>query len=83
MTQTVQRLSISLPAELLRYAAQYKHIHQLESRSEVIARALEALRTLERIEGYKQMAQDYRTKPDPLMDSGISDGLEPSTEDNW
>ena len=83
MTQTAQRLSISLPTDLVRYAEQYKQSHQLESRSEVIARALKALRTLERIEGYKQMAQDYRAQPDPLLDSGVSDGLEPSTEANW
>ncbi len=83
MAQTVQRLSVSLPAELARYAESYRKTHQLESRSEVIVRALEALRTLERIEGYKQMAQDYRSNPDLLLDSGLSDGLEPSTKENW
>ena len=38
---------------------------------------------LERIEGYQHMAQDYRTKPDPLLDSGLGDGLEPSDENTW
>ena len=38
---------------------------------------------LERIEGYKHMAQDYHTKPDPLLDSGLGDGLEPSDENTW
>ena len=38
---------------------------------------------LERIEGYKQMVQDYHSKPDSLLGSGMSDGFEPSTEDDW
>jgi Arc/MetJ-type ribon-helix-helix transcriptional regulator len=80
---TSQKISISLSPELLKYAEEYQKVHKLASRSEVIAHAMKALRDRELLEGYKAMAEDYKNNPDPLVDSGISDGLEPSTEDTW
>jgi Arc/MetJ-type ribon-helix-helix transcriptional regulator len=80
---TNQKISISLSPELLRYAEDYQKAHGLASRSEVIAHAMKALRDKELLEGYKAMAEDYKKNPDPLLDSGINEGLEPSTEDTW
>ena len=80
---TNQKISISLSPELLRYAEEYQKTHKLASRSEVIALAMKALRERELFNGYKAMAEDYQKNPDPLLDSGINDGLEPSTEETW
>lgn len=80
---TNQKISISLSPELLRYAEEYQKTHKLASRSEVIALAMKALRDKELLEGYKAMAQDYQKKPDPLIEAGINDGLEPSDETSW
>jgi excisionase family DNA binding protein len=34
-------------------------------------------------EGYEAMSEDYEQNPDPLVDAGSSDGLEPSDEKTW
>ncbi len=81
--KTNQKISVSLSPELLRYAEEYQKAHKLSSRSEVIAHAMKALRDKELLEGYKAMADDYQKNPDPLVETGISDGLEPSDETSW
>jgi metal-responsive CopG/Arc/MetJ family transcriptional regulator len=78
-----QKISISLSPELLRYAEDYQQAHGLASRSEVIAHAMKALRERELLEGYKAMAEDYKKNPEILLDAGVNDGLEPSTEETW
>ena len=83
MEKNSQKISISLSPEWITYAEAYQKKHGLSSRSEVIARAMQSLRERELAEGYRALAKDYETSPDPLLDSGINEGLEPSTEDDW
>ncbi len=84
MSETVaQKISISLPSDLLSYAETYQNKHGLKSRSEVMAAAVRALRELELIEGYRAMRRDHDMNPDPFGDAGLTDGLEPSTEVDW
>ena len=78
-----QKISISLSPDLLRYAEAYQKAHGLSSRSEVITHAMKALRERELLEGYQAMAEDYKHNPDPLVEMGVNDGLEPSSEDDW
>jgi metal-responsive CopG/Arc/MetJ family transcriptional regulator len=78
-----QKISVSLPPELIKYADQYEQIHGLKSRSDVLAKALWALREQELIESYRQATKDHLENPDPFLEVGVNDGLEPSTEDTW
>lgn len=71
---------MNLPNHLIRYAEEYKRQHGIPSRSEVVVRALRALREAELIESYKQHALEA---PDPSLQVGIYDGLQPSNEDDW
>lgn len=80
---TNQKISVSLSPELLKYAEEYRKIHNLASRSEVIAHAMKALKERELLEGYKAMAEDYQKNPESLVEAGINDGLEPSDETSW
>lgn len=77
---TTQKISVSLPDDLIRYARDYQRQHGIDSRSEVIVRALRALREAELIESYKQHSLE---NPDPLLAVGLAEGLQPSTEDDW
>ena len=79
---TAQKISISLPGDLLRYAETYQKEHGLRSRSDVMAAAVRALRELELIESYKAMKRDYEANPD-AFELSLADGLEPSTEADW
>lgn len=83
MNKHSQKISISLSPEWLRYAEAYREKYGLNSRSEVIARAMQSLRERELAEGYRALTEEYKADPDPLLDSGINEGLEPSTEDDW
>lgn len=80
---TNQKISVSLSPELLKYAEEYQKTHKLSSRSEVITHAMKALRERELFDGYKAMSEDYQKNPDPLVEAGINDGLEPSDETSW
>lgn len=80
---TRQKISVSLSTELVDYTETYRQKHGLPSRSDVIARAIRALRERELAEGYRALARAYEQKPDPLVEMGVGEGLEPSTEENW
>lgn len=71
---TNQKVTISLPDELLRYADEYKESHGL-NRSEVFSLALKTLREQELIEGYKAMAKDEAELNDPWLDSDLKETL--------
>lgn len=77
------KISVSLPRELLEYAERYQLEHNLASRSEVIALAVRALREHELTEAYRALAEEYRQRPDPLLELGIADGLEQSDGSEW
>ncbi len=78
-----QKVSISLPDDLLAYAERYRQSHGLSSRSEVLVQALRVLREAELAEGYRALAADYQARHDPLVDALGAEGLEPSDETNW
>ena len=78
-----QKISISLPQELIRYAERYQEKHGLPSRSDVIAEAMKALREKELTEGYQAWTQEQAAHPDPLVEMAPHDGLEPSSEHDW
>lgn len=69
-----QKVTISLPDEMLRYADKYKKNHGL-NRSEVFTRALQLLRQQELAEGYQTMANDQQELSDPWLDSGLDESL--------
>jgi Arc/MetJ-type ribon-helix-helix transcriptional regulator len=86
MTATMnnkEKISITLPPEIVRYAEQYQQTHGLSSRSEVVLEAFKALREKELEEGYRAWAEEFKRNPDPLTEAGLEEGLEPSTEDTW
>jgi len=67
------KLSVSLPEEQLRFIDEYRKRHGIETRSEVMLRALRALREAELAEGYRQMARDYAQEVDEWVDSGLEE----------
>ena len=69
-----QKVTVSLPDEMLRYADNYKENHGL-NRSEVFTRALKLLRQQELAEGYRSMANDQQELSDPWLDSGLDETL--------
>lgn len=69
-----QKVTISLPGEMLCYADTYKAHHGL-SRSEVFTLALKLLREQELAEGYRAMAEDWASHEDPWLDSGLEETL--------
>ena len=75
-----EKITVSLPGSLLDFVTTYQHSHQV-SRSEVIQKALHALREVELAQAYAEAAQEMGA--DPLFDADPSHGLTPSTEDNW
>ncbi len=70
------KISISLPEEWLRYLEEYRRHHGAETRSEVVVRALQALREAELADGYRQMARDYAQEADEWVDSGLGETLD-------
>ncbi len=81
MNTTNQKVTVSLPAEILSYADQYKEAHSLTTRSEVLTLALKLLREKELEAGYLALAEEYAKTPDPLIDSGFEETLEMMAED--
>lgn len=80
-----QKVSVSLPDDLLAYTERYQQAHGLSSRSEVVVRALKTLREAELAEGYRALAAEYEERPDLLTDTIGTEGqgLEPSDETSW
>ncbi|WP_045234362.1 hypothetical protein [Deinococcus pimensis] len=83
MPHRVVHLEISLPEASLRWAEEYRETHGLAHLDAVLVRAVEVLRDLDLIEGYRVAAGEHRRSPDPLLDSDISEGLEPSDGREW
>jgi len=80
---TASKFSISIPADLTTFLAQYQKDHGI-SRSEAIAKALEKLREQELANAYKEHAEDWQNDPDrEFWDAAaIDDGLD-SEESHW
>ena len=77
---SAQKISISLPSELLDYVDEYGRQYEITSRSHVLAKAISALRKEELIADHKRSAQE---ETDPLLDADLADGLRPSTPEDW
>jgi Arc/MetJ-type ribon-helix-helix transcriptional regulator len=79
MTKTLNRagkISISLPADLVYYLDDCIREHKLESRSEVIAAALRAMRERELETAYAAASQEWDGSEDAkLWDNALGDGL--------
>lgn len=81
---TVEKISISLPAELAAFLERYREEHDLRSRSEVVVRGLEKLRDEALADAYSRHAEEWRSDPDrEFWDSAaVDDGLD-SDESVW
>lgn len=75
-----EKVTVSLPGNLLDFVTRYQQGHGV-SRSEVVQRALEALRQAELAGAYRAAAEEMRA--DPLFDADPGHGLRPSTERDW
>ena len=71
-----QKVTISLAVEVLNYADEYRDRHSVSSRSKVVTLALCALRERELAAGYCDLAEDYASSPDELLDSGLQETLD-------
>ena len=78
-----QKISVSVPTSLLEYAEQYQQTHGLQSRSDVIAAALKALRERELAEAYQALSLEYQKNPNLMIGEDLGDGLEPSEGKEW
>lgn len=67
----VEKLSVSLPAPLVRFVENYKATHQCKSRSQVIEVALQLLREQELEKAYREATQEV----DPDWELTVADGL--------
>ena len=79
MTVKSHKLSVSVPSDLIRFAETYRLQHHLNSRSQVITKALERLREDELALEYREAGAEWLASADAaLWDQTIKDGLEPS-----
>lgn len=83
MKQGAEKVSVSLPAQVLRFAEDYRRSHGLSSRSDVFVEAIKALRERELTDAFEELSREYDSAPEPVLDSGVEEGLEPSNEENW
>jgi antitoxin ParD1/3/4 len=67
----VERLSVSLPAPLVRFLEQYQTENAVKTRSEVVERAVLLLQEQSLIEEYRQSAIEN----DPVWDNTVGDGM--------
>lgn len=73
---TVTKVSISLPADIADFVAQYQASHAIESRSEVFVQALELLRQRELAQAYREASLEWDNGEDAkLWDKTVGDGL--------
>lgn len=66
-----EKLSVSLPANLVGFVEQYRLAHAMKSRSQVISEALELLRQRELETSYRQANLEI----DQDFDIALADGL--------
>jgi metal-responsive CopG/Arc/MetJ family transcriptional regulator len=76
-------VNVRLPVELVKYLENYQSKHGLASRTQTIIKAIEQLRALELIEGYKALKTERQRQPDPLADLGSGQAIAPSDEETW
>ena len=72
----VEKLSVSLPATLVRFIENYQATHQCKSRSQVVEMALQLLLLQELESAYREANQEI----DPSWELTVADGL---TDEAW
>lgn len=76
-----EKLSISVPAPLVRFLERYQRDHSLRTKSSVVARALEALQERELESAYAEAAEDGVAATDAdVWDGTAGDGI---TDEVW
>lgn len=74
-----EKVSVTLPPDLVRFAEDFQLAHGLSSRSEVLARALQLLQEQELREAYRAASQEWEGSKDQALWEGTSkDGLDDS-----
>lgn len=70
-----EKLSVSLPLNLVQFVEQYKENHQCQSRSQVIERALQLLQEQELEAAYREAAAEVES----IWEITAADGLNDET----
>lgn len=70
----VEKISISLSADLMGFVEYYKEIHACKSRSQVIEIAVSTLRQHELEQAYRAAAQEHATDFDITIEDGLPHG---------
>lgn len=73
MRTFTEKLSISLPAPLVRFVEQYRSTHRCRTRSQVFEEALELLRTRELERAYREAEQERDAAWEATTADGLSD----------
>ena len=85
MTRTpYQKLSVSLPPDLVDFVDAFRRHHGVATRSEVIARAVEALRTADLRRAYRDHAEAWQHDPEREFwdETAVADALDDG-ESRW
>ena len=70
------KLSISLPDDDVEFLDRYAEQQGVDSRSAVVAKAIELLRTSQLVAAYTEAWSEWDAKPDNLAwDSTVADGI--------
>jgi hypothetical protein len=69
----VEKISVSLPASLVRFVEQYKTAHRCKTRSQVFEEALELLRARELEQAYREADQENDTAWEVTASDGLAD----------
>ncbi|MGH8653897.1 MAG: ribbon-helix-helix domain-containing protein [Gammaproteobacteria bacterium] len=73
MAMFTEKLSISLPAPLVRFVEQYRSTHRCRTRSQVFEEALELLRTRELEQAYREAEQERDAAWEVTAADGLND----------
>jgi hypothetical protein len=75
--ETAVRINVTVPPRLARFLDEYQTWHGLESRSAVVALAIQTLKDLDMQQGYAEQAKYQRNHPETFIGLDTSDGLDP------
>ncbi len=72
------RVNVTIPPRLARFLDDYQTWHGLESRSAVVALAIQTLKDFDLQRGYAEQAEYQHAHPETLIGLDLTDGLETS-----
>jgi hypothetical protein len=72
------RVNVTIPPRLARFLDDYQAWHGLDSRSAVVALAIQTLKDLDMERGYAEQAEYQRLHPETLIGLELTDGFEMS-----